>query len=225
MIPSSFTLPLSKPSVSEQKEAKKFEPIIEENGITIFKRSRTHSPYNEVLGQIVLKSDMFAALAYFMDPKNYKEWVYSCLKSDLVEMKDPTHFSTYLQMDLPWPFQDRDLISQVRFFQDEAQSKVVGYLNLTQGGPSKPHDMVRVENWESVWLLELISNTEFKLSIRMWAEPGGNLLPSITNMILGRIELWTMQNLTQKLQEQKGSYTLPRWNLPLIPNEIAEKLH
>lgn len=205
--------------------SKVYESVLEQDGIVIYKKNRTGSDYNEVLGQVILNSDYLEAVSYFLDADRYKDWVYSCIKSEFFKVTNQRDFLAYLQIKLPWPFQNRDLVSSVKFFKSSKNSRIISHLKFVSSEAKKPADFVRVENWESIWLLEPIKPNEFRLSISMWSEPGGNLPAGVANLVLARIELWTMQNLVEKLTSNKNtSAKIDAKALPSAPPEIEDKV-
>lgn len=176
-----------------------WKTALEEDDITVYKRSRGASPYEEVRAEARLEGKVSQFTPFFSDPANYKKWVYGALETQLLQAEKPLDFIFRGVFEIPWPFENRELISHVVIRETAHPASLTATLSQASiPYPSNP-DVVRVERFESVWAVAQETDNKVRLSIEMYVEPGGRLPPFVVNLVLSRIQLWSIKNLRQQL--------------------------
>lgn len=172
---------------------------LEDDGITVYKRNRTGSAYEEVRAEALLDGKVSQFTPFFNDPVNYKKWVYGTLESQLLESVKPLDFVFRGVFQIPWPFENRELISRVLIEEQTEPATLTATLSHATTSQQVLPDLVRVERFQSVWRVAQFSERQVQFSIDMYVEPGGQLPPFIVNLVLSRIQLWSIKNLRREL--------------------------
>lgn len=174
---------------------------LEDSEITVFKRSRASSDYQEVRAEARLKGRVSQFAGFFKDPANYKKWVYGALDTQLLETVKSNDLIFRGVFQIPWPFENRELISRVLISESDSPASITATLSHAPTQLPISSGLVRVDHFESVWNVSQDSEDAVRMSIDMYVEPGGKLPPFIVNLVLSRIQLWSIKNLKQRISE------------------------
>jgi hypothetical protein len=175
---------------------------LEDEGITVYKRNRASSPYEEVRAEALLDGTVSQFTPFFSDPTNYKKWVYGALDTQLLESTQPMDFVFRGVFQIPWPFENRELISHVVIAEKSDPATLTATLSHTVTSHKTSPELVRVERFESLWSVVQASERQVRFSIEMYVEPGGKLPPFVVNLVLSRIQLWSIKNLRKQIAER-----------------------
>lgn len=176
---------------------------INDDGIVVYKRKRPGSPYEEVRAETQLNARVDDFVPFFSDPVNYKRWVYGTLESKSVSRAHNFDFVFYGIFQIPWPFENRELISRVEINKNDKTQELTARLSDSLSTLPVGAGLVRVSRFESFWAVKPASESKVDFSIEMYAEPGGKLPPFIVNLVLSRIQLWSIKNLRKEIIPQK----------------------
>jgi len=73
-------------------------------------RLSDESEIKEVKIEGTFSADITSVITALNDVNNYKKWVYKCVVSEKLDELDINQYKYYVQTDLPFPLDDRDLI-------------------------------------------------------------------------------------------------------------------
>jgi len=112
-----------------------------------------------------------ACVALMQDIKKHPKFLSSIKRAQLDKQVSETEFYLYYKIDLPWPYQDRDVYTNAKF------------IKLPDGGvrcdlKSQPHlypktNLVRMEDADGYWLFTPISDVKTKLTYEFRSDPKG----------------------------------------------------
>jgi hypothetical protein len=176
-----------------------WKETIHDEGIRVFKRLRQGSAYEEVRAEARLAGKVEDFLPFFSEPPNYKKWVYGTLESEIVNRSNPFDFIFLGVFKIPWPFENRELVSRVEISRDVALNEITARLTHADSSLPVNKENVRVTRFESLWKVIPAEEKKVDLSIEMYVEPGGKLPPFIVNLVLSRIQLWSIKNLRKQI--------------------------
>jgi hypothetical protein len=181
-----------------------WKEAINDDGIVVHKRKRAGSAYEEVRATTIMAARVEDFIPFFNEPSNYRKWVYGTIESRQVSRAAAMDFVFYGVFKIPWPFENRELFSRVEMLRDEKNNELQARLTDYSSGVPVGADLVRVAQFESLWKVRGVPNDKVDFSIEMYAEPGGNLPPFIVNLVLSRIQLWSMKNLRTQILNRKN---------------------
>lgn len=181
------------------KDKPQWRETLNDDGIQVFKRTRLGSDYEEVRAEARLNAQVDDFLPYFAEPENYKKWVYGTIESALVKRTAPLQHVFRGLFKIPFPFENRELVSRVEIEHLPQQRLLSAKLAHENSAATVAPGVVRVTHFESQWLVNQVDPKTVNLSIEMYVEPGGRLPPFIVNLVLSRIQLWSIKNLRREI--------------------------
>ena len=99
-------------------EAKPWEFLAKEDGVTIWTRKVPGSDINAVKGETIIDAPIEKLVWVVTTCYRRTEWVKYLSKCDIIEMNKSNRFVAYQSFDMPWPVSDRDFILKGRIYSD-----------------------------------------------------------------------------------------------------------
>jgi len=146
-----------------------------ENGIAVYTRYTTNSNIKEIWVIDTVKSSMSAVVALLLDTKNYPRWVYKCKECKTLKSISDREEYDYELTNIPWPFHDREVITDSKISQDSL-TKIVTVNSIA--APDFMPDTgaaVRIRQFHSVYKLTKLTKGKIKVDYTLWGNPGGNI--------------------------------------------------
>ena len=213
-----------------------WEFVDNQDGIKVSKRVHQNSNLLEFRGEGVIRGHVATVLALLTDPHRMCEWIENCEVVDLLkanyDIADPNLLSKtidsfyhvqYLEMFVPWPFQNRDLVLKgyIEYTEDEKTGqKGARLLSHRVDWPSKPatKDKTRMPFMDSQVDVKFVSENETFVDFRVRADPGGVIPEWLVNLTTSMLPLKTVEKI--RLMVKKGDAD-PR-RLKLVQHHIEE---
>jgi hypothetical protein len=146
-----------------------------EDGIAVYTRSSATSPIKEVKLVDTVKSSLSAIVALMNDSKNYPAWIYHCEAAKTLKVINASEEYKYELINVPWPFSNRDIVTDFKVTQDPAtkvvtmiSSAVPDYLPATDG-------VVRIRDFYSIYKLTPLSNGAVRVEYELDVNPTGKI--------------------------------------------------
>ena len=186
---------LSPGADNEWKKAK------EKDGITVFTRQTENSNIKEFKAEGIIEGTLVTLKKVFKDVDNYCEWVSDCKTTKKLEVsqKELIH---YMEISVPFPFDNRDMI-QKSVFEMDSKTLKVSLTNLPEYLPEEK-GRTRLPIAEGYWLFQEIGPGEIKATLQYLSDPGGSIPSWLVNLFIVEGPLKNIQNL--RLMVQKEQY-------------------
>jgi len=184
-----------------------------ENGITVYTRYTDGSKIKEVRVVNIVSSSLSGLVALLLDTRNYPQWIYGCSESKALKIISEKELYNYQVTDVPWPFTDRDVVSDFKVAQDSV-TKIVKFTKscLADFLPEK-NDMVRIQKIESSYTLTPLGHGNVQVIMQMSIDPGGNVPAWFVNYNLVVAPYKTTEAMIVQLpQYQSASYSFIQEN-------------
>ncbi len=194
-------------SFEASAEKGEWRKVLENDEITVFSKSRGTKGYNEVMGEMHFGSPEHMGLVeIFMNPDQYSNWIFGVGHSKMLKKLNHFDYLVYMIADLPWPAKDRDCMARVSFFKDSLDGATVVNIDHLPGLFPEQKGVVRAEVFESRWRLTPDPKKgELKLSIGLYAEPGGVLPAFIVNLFFKHVNMFTMKNIPPLIEGMQNT--------------------
>ncbi len=168
------------------------------NDIKIYSRTYLQTQFKEYQAVMVIKTTPTKLLALIRDDKIAKDWISRMKELKTVKVISQHEWFTYAEISLPFPFQNRDLISHNLVTVNEEIIKI-DLLSVPNFLP-KTTDRVRMQNSKGFWQFKQLANDEVEVMYQFFAEPVVALpqwfvAPFIANGIHS-----TFENMREKVQ-------------------------
>jgi START domain-containing protein len=169
--------------------------------ISIYTRIFPDSRFKAVKVECEVEASLSQLVAVILDVNKGAQWLYSTKSSVLLKQVSPSELIYYSEVNVPWPFTNRDFIAQLKVTQD-IHTRIV-----TINGPTIPDyipvkkDIVRVARAEGKWVITPVSKNHLKVEYTLRMDPGGNIPAWLINMFATKGPQESFINLKQQIQK------------------------
>jgi hypothetical protein len=196
-------------SATSQPQERSWQLIQEENGMQIFARDVPGSEYKEFKGTTTVNASLQSALALLTDPSKCSHLYSSCIHAEVINRVSDNEIYVYTVYETPWPFKNRDAISQCVMTYDNNDKK---FILRYMGKPdylAKKKKFVRLPKLRTTWKIEEKQKHKIYVVYEVFNEPGGNVTPSLSYRGKKSSMVETLSNMRRLLTEPHGSIVLP----------------
>lgn len=175
-----------------------------EDGIQIFSRTLPGSKFKQRKGTAIINSDLNGVVALIKDAEAGPLWIDRMIDFKSLKIVNEKEWYTYSELEIPWPFENRDLITQNVISQDpKTRTVTITLTSLPKFIPVK-EGKVRMGESEGSWTIEPFGKEQVKVTYLMWSEPGKFAFPQafITPIVVNSIHS-TIKNMKRLLENEK----------------------
>ncbi|MCW7491391.1 START domain-containing protein [Leptospira sp. 2 VSF19] len=182
---------------SEWSESKR------KKGIQVLTRPFPGSNLDEFLGRTEVDASIAQVITLLTDPASCKNLYHQCKELTVLSGTEKKSV-VYLRNGAPWPVNDRDLIMDRSFEQnDKTLATVMKIKRLDSNARPTPSGVTRMENFEGVWRIIPQTNGKLKIEYQAHFEPGGSVPQSVINLVLTDTPYESLLNLKTLVEEGK----------------------
>jgi len=170
------------------------------DNILVYSRKIETSDFKEIKSTTTVKSSLSSIIKVLTDVDNYTSWVYKCIAAKKVKHISDSEICAYQLFDVPWPCDDRDVVSKLKIVQDK-KTKVVTTTSVLADHlvPEKP-GIVRVKNFHTRYVLTPKGNGIVEIDYELGTEPGGDVPAWLVNLVAVNAPFNTQQMMNALLQ-------------------------
>lgn len=185
-----------------------------ENGITIYTRATETSDYKELKAVFQIKSSMSSIIAILNDVEAYPEWVFRCETSKVLKKNSDQHLVRYQTVVAPWPVDNRDVVVEVKTYQDAKTKIVYQKVNALPDYAPQLKNHVRIREFRATWTLKPLKNGIVEVEYELLVNPAGAIPAWIVNMALVDGPYETSLKMKERILYEKYQ----KINYPFIVN-------
>ncbi len=188
---------------------------LDKDGIQVYVFKTRDSDFATFKAVTVINASLDSILAVMLDNSAYTDWIQNCKQSLVIEQIDFYERYHYQVIDIPFPFDDRDIMMHSTLTQDRLdQSLTITTSAVTdfcherasaQCKKIKQSALVRIHNSTGTHKLEPGENG-VKITWVQHTDPAGELPSWLVNQLVVDIPYKTLKNLTRKVKEEKYHY-------------------
>jgi len=173
----------------------------DENGIAVYTRMPASGNIKELRVLCELDATKAQLIATLLDIDNYKKWVYSSKKTELLKTPGPQKIIYYTQSHLPWPIKDRDLIVELEI---GPESDVL-YIRAKSLPAYLPQNdkYVRVPYSLATWKVTQTAANKLKVDYTFSVDPGGSIPAWLVNATMAIGPYNSFAKLREVLKQTK----------------------
>lgn len=172
--------------------------LVKDNqGIQVFVRTNDTTKFNEFKAQMEVEAHPDEVLNIIWDGKHLYQWHYQTSESKLIKRINTTQQIVYMRNDMPWPLQDRDVITLMTVHQLTSQIFRINLVPATYTFPEQ-NKIIRIKNFKGYWYLEQ-SSVGTIVILQMQGDPAGSIPPFLFNVFLTNGPFNTFLALKNKL--------------------------
>lgn len=165
-------------------------------GITLYERwvkVSDNIKVRERKGIMVVNCQLSEARIYLSNANTTKEWMKSVSKVKQVNNGDGGKMIAHIIFNLPWPFEDRDVVVGYQVFNlDTAHSTIRLTSNNVIG---EIPNIKRIKSYKATWTLEQISEERTRIELRTFSEEPAKFPLWLQDPIMIKVFYRNLQNL------------------------------
>lgn len=169
-----------------------------EDGIAVFSREYPGSNVREIKAVMRVNSGVDALVAVINDVPNSIRLSGVVAESSIVSRVDDWNYTVYQRMSMPWPVQDRDVVS-CREFNRNKITLVVTITDVACAGDMPPKkNIIRMQKFRQQWELSpRAEGDEGEVEVEFFAhsEPGGPIPSWMVNSMSTDVPYEILRNL------------------------------
>lgn len=167
--------------------------------IQVYVRTNDSTKYKEYKAVMVVKAPLEKVYQLIMNAEKLKKWNYQTSESYLVKKVSETEQVIYMENDMPWPVQNRDVVTRMKV-QRPANNILKINLFPDPGAVPEKNRMIRIKNFSGYWYLEQSPGGTIVIQ-QMQGDPGGSLPAFLFNLFLTNGPFSTFLELNKALAD------------------------
>jgi hypothetical protein len=186
-------------SFSQSENNAPWVKVKDKNGIAVYLRNFPGSPVKEFKTQSIVHAPIKKIVEILLNFKDYPKWVFNNKNTILLENKNNKEYTYYTMITTPKPVSDRDVVIKL-IIKELTETKC---LIRTKGLPkfvSEKPGIVRVTEFQGMWELTKISDTETQVVSQCHTEPGGAVPAWLINYFIETGPYSTLEKLVKLLK-------------------------
>jgi hypothetical protein len=170
-------------------------------GISIYTRTFPDSKFKAIRVELDLETSLSRMVAVLLDVNAGVDWVYATKSSVLLKRVSPAEVVYYSEVNIPWPFNNRDFIAKLKVTQDS------GTRVVTIDGPTvadympEKKDIVRVVRSQGKWVLTPAGRGRIHVQYTLRTDPGGDIPAWLFNLFATRGPMESFEKLKEQLKK------------------------
>ena len=185
-------------SMAQESEWKE---VVNDGCIKVFSRSVKGRVLKEYRVEATINASSGVIIDALSDIEAYTEWFPNTPKAyRLSSLKFPLVY--YVEKDLPWPADNRDLIVGVEIVEMEG-GDIVWEMHCLPNELPKEGGRVRTNYMKGHWKISPIGENKCFVYQQVISDPGGYVPDRIANLAIKEIPLRTMKGLISYLEKRK----------------------
>lgn len=171
-----------------------------EDGIKIYTRAYEGSPLKEFKAMMVLNGSVKKIEGVLDDVEAYSDWQENVTTSKILKKLNDTAMYVYYTADLPWPIDDRDIVS---YSLKKRINKNHIYYDIRGADDFIPEnsDFIRIRKTVGSWDVKLLEDGKVNVEYKFFGDSGGNLPAWLINLFIVDGPHKTMLNLKNKIDK------------------------
>ena len=171
----------------------------DKNNIKVFTRKTKNFKVDEIKVECEFEGRVSQLVAVLLDVKKHYEWVYKTTKSQFLKKNAETDLFFYTEIQVPWPFENRDLIVHMKMLQNSSKTITIEANNVNDFMPDKKN-IVRVKYSRANWIVTPLNNKKFKIEYRVQIDPGNGVPAWLLNLFISNGPYDTFLKLKEQIQ-------------------------
>lgn len=180
-------------------------------GVQVLIRPFANSNIDEFLGRTEIDATISQVVAILVDPASCKTLYHECKELTTVSGTEKKSV-VYVRNGAPWPVNDRDVLMDRSFEQNDKTLATVMKMKRTESvSKPVPSGVTRMDAFEGVWRIVPLANGKLKVEYQAHFEPGGSVPQSVINLVLTDTPYETLLKLRKLVEEGKHKEAKYDW--------------
>jgi hypothetical protein len=173
----------------------------DKNGIKVFAKKNPAYRFNELKVECVFDGRISQLAAVLLDVNKQYKWAYKTAVSTLLKEENATEVYFYTVTEVPWPFENRDMVIHMSFKQNVTNKTLTVLAKNVDGFLPVKEKIVRLKYSSAVWTVTPISNKQYKIEYRVQIDPGDGLPIWLLNLFSSDGPYESFKNLKEMVKQ------------------------
>lgn len=175
-------------------------------GIQVYKEKKAQDGLDRIIAQALVPSNYMDVVCLIKNYRNHDRWVYANYGAAIIDSIDTKHWIYYGMSETPWPFQDRDVVTEVELLvMPKEHSVMIHSVANAALKPTSP-EMVRVVLLDSQWKLTKISQDTTLVELDLIMDAGGGVPKWLIRLFSANGPFNTLQNMKEELRKPENTH-------------------
>ncbi len=146
--------------------AETWKEVESKSGITIYERwvkVRSDLTVKERKGEMTIQGNLNSVVDLLSDPSKVKLWMENVSEAYLVKKESEKEWASYTYFSLPWPFENRDMVSVSKLDFNNPASATIEMISKENALPTKKN-VKRLANYKATWKIADLGNGHIFIS-------------------------------------------------------------
>lgn len=175
----------------------------EKDGIAVYTREVGGMKIKEFKATATINSKTDFLVAMVLDAETYIDWIDNIKKAEIVEIISPDEFYVYTEADVPWPFENRDIVTLNKIVRNKATGAAKIEIAGVTGIVPEKEEIVRMPESAGFWEFTPQKDGEIAVVYQYLADPGGGIPEWLVNMFLVDGPFKTLENMKRIAEKNK----------------------
>ncbi len=155
---------------------------INKNGVKVWTYQTPDNPAFSYRATTILNTSLTSAAAVILDTKSLTQWVPYVSSAEVLD-RDPDNgtFVLHMELDFPFPLQDRDLVVRGKITQAADGTVIIKNTAISDKRVPVRSNVVRLTEYAGDWSLKPLAANKVEVSTTGFGNPGGLIPVSVAN--------------------------------------------
>jgi len=173
------------------------------NGISVYKQKKAQDQLDRIVARTEVSSNYLDVICLIKDFEHHQDWIYSSYGAAIIDSIDDKHWIYYGISETPWPFLDREIVTQVNVEVLQKDHKVIIHsFAIPDHIPVSP-DMVRIQTLDSKWIITKNGENSTLVELDMVMDAGGSVPRWLIKLFAASGPYNTFKNMKSELEKHK----------------------
>ncbi|PTQ90945.1 hypothetical protein [Agitococcus lubricus] len=181
-------------------------PAINRDGVKVWTYKLAGNPALSYQASTLLNSSVSQTLALIMNHKTAPDWAPYVRLIEVISPLSREGVMIYrMEIDLPFPLTDRDVVIRSELKQQKTGEVVLENIAINDTRAPEREGLVRIKHYQGSWQLRMLTPTQLELRTEGYADLGGAIPVSFSNLFVTQQPYQMLVNLRRYLQENTPS--------------------
>ena len=167
----------------------------DKDGISVYTRQAEGSKLKEFKALATINAPIEKLVAMIYNTAGYKDWMTDLKSVIQLEGSNKNELITYTEVEIPWPAENRDIITLYQFKNETGNDNVRIDLTSIAGDIPEKDGLIRMTNANGFWEFTSQGNDKTYVHYQFLADPGGNIPTWLINMFIVEGPFETLNNM------------------------------
>lgn len=173
----------------------------EKDGIRLFLRQKANDDFKSFRGETRFNGNYEKVCSLIGNPANLEWWGDDIRNIRVLHYEKDKLIRYYFIYDVPWPFTDRDLVAEVKLYEDSGSGKKTVFSRPLPGVIPVSKNYVRVSDFWQQWTVQPLGNGEISVILEGYIDPSGEVPAWLFNLVIVDIPMRLLQEVRHRTMQ------------------------